>query len=84
MPSRKIFKISRSVIAFFVFFEQILIKLFAPHSESFTKYDAFCSHIFNLCVLTSGQELIPKILESGCNFELGLIFTIVNAKTIEV
>ena len=35
---------------------EILIKLFAPLSESFTRYDVFCWHIFDLCVLTSGQE----------------------------
>ena len=44
--------------SFFSAFEQILIKLFSPHSESFTKYDAFCLHVFDLCVLTSGQEWI--------------------------
>ena len=59
------------VMAFLVLFEQILIKLFVPHSASFTKYDAFCSHIFDLYVLTSGQEWIQKILVGGCNFELG-------------
>ena len=37
MLSRKIFEISHGEMAFLVFFEQILIKLFAPHSESFTK-----------------------------------------------
>ena len=57
MLSRKIFEILHSVMAFLVF-EQIVIKLFAPHSESFTKYDAFCSHVFDLCVLTSGLEWI--------------------------
>ena len=70
MLSRKNFEILRGVMAFLVRFEQILTKRFAPHSETFTKYEAFCSHIFNLCVLTSGQELIQKILEGGCNFEL--------------
>ena len=54
MLSRKIFEILHGVMAFLELFEQILIKLFASHSESFTKYDAFCSHIFDLCVLTSG------------------------------
>ena len=56
MLSRKIFEILYGVFSFLVLFEQILIKLFAPHSKSFTKYDAFCSHIFDLCVLTSGQK----------------------------
>ena len=43
-------------------FKQSLIKVFARHFESFTKYDAFCSHIFDLCALTSGQDYIQKIL----------------------
>ena len=46
--SRKNFEILHGVMAFLVLFEQILITLFAPYSESFTKYDAFCSLIFNL------------------------------------
>ena len=56
MLSRKIFEILHGIMVFLVLFEQILIKLFAPHSDSFTKYDAICSHIFDLCVLTSGYE----------------------------
>ena len=63
MLSRKKFEILRSVMVFVMLFEQILIKLFASHSESFTIYDVFCLHIFDLCVLTSGQESIQKILE---------------------
>ena len=54
MLSRKIFEILRGVMDFLVLFEQILIKLFAFQWESFTKYDAFCSHIFDLCVCISG------------------------------
>ena len=49
---REVLKLLHGVMAFLVLFEQIFIKLFAPHSEPFTKYDAFCSHIFDLCVLT--------------------------------
>ena len=71
MLSRKIFEILRGVMTFLVLFEQILIKLFASHLESFTKYDAFCSHIFDLCVLTSDLEWIQKILVGECNFKLG-------------
>ena len=56
MLPRKFFEILHGVMAYLVLFEQILIELFAPHSESFTKYDAFCLHIFDLCVLTSSQE----------------------------
>ena len=70
MVSRKIFEILHGVKAFLVLFEQILIKPFAPHLEFFTKYDAFCSHIFRLCALTSGQKWIQKILVGVCNFEL--------------
>ena len=58
MLSQKIFEILCCVMAFLpgVLFEQILIKLFASHSESFSKqHDAFCSHIFDLCTLASGQ-----------------------------
>ena len=62
MLSRKIFEIFHGAMNFSVLFEQILFKLFAPHSESFSKYDALCSHFFDLCVLTSGQEWIQKIL----------------------
>ena len=62
MLSRKNFEILHGVIAFLVLFEQILIKLFGPHLEFFTKYDAFCSHIFDLCQLSSGQKWIQKIL----------------------
>ena len=58
MLFRKFFEILHSVMAFLVLFKQILIELYAPHSESITKYDAFFSHIFDLCVLTSGQEWI--------------------------
>ena len=58
----KFLEILHGVMPFLVLFEQILIKLFGPHSESFTKYDAFCSHFFDLCVLTSGHEWIQKIL----------------------
>ena len=50
-------KILYGEIAFLVLFELILIKLFALHSESFTKYDAFCSHIFDSCVLISGLQV---------------------------
>ena len=60
MLFRKIFEILLGVMAFLVLFEQILIKFFASHSESFTKYDTFCMHIFDLRVLTSGQEWIPE------------------------
>ena len=67
MLSRKIFEILRGVMAFSVLFEQILIKFFVSYWKSFTKYDAFCSHIFDLCVLTSGQEWILKILVGECN-----------------
>ena len=57
MLSRKFFEILHGdgVMTFLVLFEQILIKLVAPHLKSFSKYDAFCSHTFDLCVLTSGQ-----------------------------
>ena len=33
--------------AFWTFFRQALFKVFDPNSEYVTKYDAFCSHIFN-------------------------------------
>ena len=68
MLSRKIFKILHGVMAFLVLFEQILIKLFASHSESFTKYGAFCSHIFDLCVITSGPGVDPENFGAGMQF----------------
>ena len=71
MLPRKVLEILHGVMAFLVLFEQILIKLFAPPSESFVKYDAFYLHFFDLCELTSGQEWIHKILVWVCNFELG-------------
>ena len=71
MLSLQNFKIIHRVIAFLVLFEQILIKVFVPHSKSFSEHDAFCSRIFDLCVLTSGQEWIQKILVGGCNLKSG-------------
>ena len=62
MLFRKNFKILHGVMPFLMLFEQTLIKLFSLHLESFTKYDVFCSHIFDLCALTSGQKWIQKIL----------------------
>ena len=53
MLPRKVFKNLDTVMAIFALFEQflwqILFNFFA--SNSFTKYDTFCSHIFDLCVL---------------------------------
>ena len=53
--SRKIFKNLDTVMAILALFEQflwqILFNFFASNSKSFTKYDTFCSHIFDLCVL---------------------------------
>ena len=37
--------------AFPTFFRQALLKFFNPKSEYFTKYGAFCSHIFNCACL---------------------------------
>ena len=55
MLPRKVFKNSDTVMAILELFEQflwqILFNLFASNSKSFTKYDSFCSHIFDLCVL---------------------------------
>ena len=55
MLSRKVFKNLDTVMAILVLLEQflwqILFNLFAFNSKSFTKYDTFCSHIFDLCVL---------------------------------
>ena len=52
---RKVFKNLDTVMAILALFEQflwqILFKFFASNSKSFTKYDTFCSHIFDLCVL---------------------------------
>ena len=58
MLSGNNFEILYNVMAFLVLFEQILIELFASHSESFTKYDAFCSHIFDLYAHTSGHAIL--------------------------
>ena len=55
MLPRKVFKNLDTVMAILVLFEQflwqILFNFFASNSKFFTKYDTFCSHIFDLCVL---------------------------------
>ena len=57
MLPRKVFKNLDTVMAILhvELFEQflwpILFNFFASNSKSFTKYDTFCSHIFDLCVL---------------------------------
>ena len=55
MLPRKVFKNLDTVMVilelFEQFFWQILCNFFASNSKSFTKYDTFCSHIFDLCVL---------------------------------
>ena len=55
MRSRKILENLNAVMAILVFFaqvlSQILFNFFASYSESFTKYDAFCSHFFHPCLL---------------------------------
>ena len=55
MLPRKVFKNLDTVMAILELFEQfvwqILFNFCAFNSKSFTKYDTFCSHIFDLCVL---------------------------------
>ena len=55
MLPRKVFKNLDTVMAILALFEQflwqILFHCFASNSKSFTKYDIFCSHIFDLRVL---------------------------------
>ena len=55
MLPRKVFKNLDTVMAILELFEQflwqILFSFFASNSKSFTKYDTFCSLIFDLCVL---------------------------------
>ena len=55
MLPRKVFKNLDTVMAILELFQQflwqILFHFFASNSKSFTKYDTFCSHIFDLCVL---------------------------------
>ena len=52
MLPRKVFKNLDTVMAILALFEQflwqILFNFFASNSKSFTKYDTFCSHIFDL------------------------------------
>ena len=51
MLPQKIFENLHTIVAILVLFEtifrQILFQFFAPKSECFTKYDAFCSCIFD-------------------------------------
>ena len=55
MLPREIFKILHAVmiilVFFLTFFRQTLFQFFDPNSEYFTKYGAFCSHIFNCACL---------------------------------
>ena len=55
MLPRKVFKNLDTVMAILALFEeflwQILFNFLASNFKSFTKYDKFCSHIFDLCVL---------------------------------
>ena len=63
MLSRKIFENLHIVVAIFevvVLFEQFLGKFFALKSECFTKYDAFCSYIFDYASL-----VIVKVRKYG-------------------
>ena len=48
MLPRKLFENLHTVVAILALFEQFLVKFkfFAPKSECFTKFDAFCSYIF--------------------------------------
>ena len=80
MIPRKIFEILNTVMTILVLFEQLLkqifFKFFAHVSEFFTeyRYDAFCSHIFDLCVWIIDIEevqncgktvFIKNIVENG-------------------
>ena len=65
MFSRKNFEILHDAMAFLVLFEQILIKFFAPHSKSFSKYDAFV-RTFSLYAL---RGVDPENFGGGCNLE---------------
>ena len=55
MLPRKVFKNLDTVMAILALFEQFLwhiqFNFFVSNSKFFTKYDTFCSHIFDLCVL---------------------------------
>ena len=57
MLPRKVFKNLDTAMAILELFEQflwqILFNFFASNSKSFSKYDTFCSHIFDLFVLTA-------------------------------
>ena len=51
MLPRKIFENLHTVVAILALFEQFLGKFFVPKFECFTKYDAFCSYIFDYVCL---------------------------------
>ena len=63
----KVLKFYVVLMAILVLFKQILFKCFARNSEPFIKYDAFCSHIFDLCVL-SGVKIRPIVIEEIRNY----------------
>ena len=51
MLPRNTFTNLHTILAILVLFEQILFKFFPPNSECCTKYDAFCSYIFDYACL---------------------------------
>ena len=60
MLPRKIFENLQTVVAILVVFEQFLGKFFAPKSDCFTKYDAFCSYIFDSLPTSGCVECFPQ------------------------
>ena len=65
---RKNFEIVHGVIAFLLLFEQILIKLFAPHSESFTKYGAYLFEHFPFMCAYFRPGVGPENFGGGMQF----------------
>ena len=70
MPPGKVLKNLHTVVAILVLFEQFLGKSFAPKSECFTKYDAFCLYIFDYAfqgvrfIVDKRFEILEKLYSS--------------------
>ena len=61
---------------------QILFKVFDPYSECFTKYDAFCLHIFDYVCLRRIDVLKAKMFEIMEKFYTSITFLIMASGTV--
>ena len=71
-----------------IFFKKFCLKFFAPKSECFTKYDAFCSYVFDYACLgrkaycyRKGSQLWKKLYSSKICLKLAGAFDLPRART---